>query len=644
MIRTTLMIPRLVAITALLAIAMPASGQTLLFWDVDVGNWKDESSWFGGFTPPEAFFGEAGVVNNAGIAFVDSTIASGPGGIILGEGANQSGTLEIRSGGEFTVKSDFDVAGDVRVGQAGTGTLIVERGGTLEAEILRSGGRQESSIILGTGNSGTTKVIINAAANLARHTRVIGPNVDFESETLSLGGTFTSEITGLNHSTFDVNDAASLGGVLDLQFVAPFQPQAGQTWNLIDAKSISGNFSSVTSNVSPGPGLAFSVSAVPGGTNGMLAQVGIDAKLLLTVDRRSGETHIQNLAEQQSISINGYGITSGGGGINNNNWQQLSGGGPWSGNGSSTHVAEVSLTGSLEVGPGTDINMGNIYSFTPTTLGETLEDVTFEYHIAGGDVVNGLIDYTGPHNDVVLVVDEDGVFIQNQSTQDVTINGYAVVSQSGALDPGAWTSFASTDTTFTEANAANNHITELNLSGSRVLEATSGAIPLGPIFTSGSEKDLTFMVNIAGVGPYTGLVEYDDGVIQFGGDLPGDCNGDGAVNAADLACVGDIAERDIVLAAIPTLPGDLDGNGDVGFQDFLVLSANFGQDGLNYTQGNIDLVGTVAFPDFLVLSTNFNKTAAGASPVPEPSSAGVIVLGTLFASLLRKRRIFRDRA
>ena len=37
-----------------LANAQPAS----LFWDVASGDWKDESSWFGGFTPPEADFGE----------------------------------------------------------------------------------------------------------------------------------------------------------------------------------------------------------------------------------------------------------------------------------------------------------------------------------------------------------------------------------------------------------------------------------------------------------------------------------------------------------------------------------------------------------------------------------------------------------
>ena len=65
----------------------------------------------------------------------------------------------------------------------------------------------------------------------------------------------------------------------------------------------------------------------------------------------------------------------------------------------------------------------------------------------------------------------------------------------------------------------------------------------------------------------------------------------GIVDAADLACVSTIDERDNVLAAIPTLAGDLDGNGDVAFPDFLTLSANFGQDLPSYTDGNIDLEG-----------------------------------------------------
>ncbi len=121
--------------------------------------------------------------------------------------------------------------------------------------------------------------------------------------------------------------------------------------------------------------------------------------------------------------------------------------------------------------------------------------------------------------------------------------------------------------------------------------------------------------------------------------LDGDCNGDGVVDAQDLACVSDIPERDIVLDVLNTLPGDLNGNGDVAFADFLTLSANFGTDGLNYTEGNIDLAGTVAFADFLILSANFGKTpAAGATAtaVPEPSSCALLALGALV--MWRRRR------
>ncbi len=129
------------------------------------------------------------------------------------------------------------------------------------------------------------------------------------------------------------------------------------------------------------------------------------------------------------------------------------------------------------------------------------------------------------------------------------------------------------------------------------------------------------------------------------GDLvanPLDCSGDGVVDAADLACVSTIEDRDAVLAAIPTLAGDLDGNGDVAFQDFLVLSANFGQDLPSYTDGNIDLVGGVAFADFLVLSANFGKVpeaaGAAAAAVPEPSSAALLGFGGLLVGLVRRRR------
>ena len=116
----------------------------------------------------------------------------------------------------------------------------------------------------------------------------------------------------------------------------------------------------------------------------------------------------------------------------------------------------------------------------------------------------------------------------------------------------------------------------------------------------------------------------------------GDCNLDGQLNADDLSCVSDIAERDAVLGALNTLPGDIDGNGEVAFSDFLVLSANFGQDSPLYSDGNIDLEGGIAFADFLVLSSNFGNVAAAA--VPEPSGVTLVVGGLVILSGLRRRR------
>ncbi len=115
-----------------------------------------------------------------------------------------------------------------------------------------------------------------------------------------------------------------------------------------------------------------------------------------------------------------------------------------------------------------------------------------------------------------------------------------------------------------------------------------------------------------------------------------DCNGDGVVDVADLGCVSTIEERDIVLGVLNALPGDLDGNGDVAFADFLVLSANFGQDLDAYTAGNIDLANGVGFPDFLVLSANFGQSRA--APVPEPSGLVLLLVGVSLIGAVRQPR------
>lgn len=91
----------------------------------------------------------------------------------------------------------------------------------------------------------------------------------------------------------------------------------------------------------------------------------------------------------------------------------------------------------------------------------------------------------------------------------------------------------------------------------------------------------------------------------------------------------------------PDSGGDINGDGSVGFPDFLILSDNFGTNvsGAGHQQGDLDCNGEVAFADFLVLSNNFGNTAAaGTSSVPEPSAFALFGVAGLFVGMLRRRR------
>jgi hypothetical protein len=89
---------------------------------------------------------------------------------------------------------------------------------------------------------------------------------------------------------------------------------------------------------------------------------------------------------------------------------------------------------------------------------------------------------------------------------------------------------------------------------------------------------------------------------------------------------------------MPGIQGDIDGDGMVGFPDFLILSANFGMSVEANMSGDIDGDAMVGFPDFLILSANFGQSAAAAQAVPEPSSVALIGLGALLLGVVRRRR------
>ena len=68
----------------------------------------------------------------------------------------------------------------------------------------------------------------------------------------------------------------------------------------------------------------------------------------------------------------------------------------------------------------------------------------------------------------------------------------------------------------------------------------------------------------------------------------------------------------------PDTLGDVDDDGTIAFEDFQVLSANYGRRLVGHDLGDVDCNGRVAFADFLVLSANYHTSPQGVVAVPEP--------------------------
>ncbi len=114
-----------------------------------------------------------------------------------------------------------------------------------------------------------------------------------------------------------------------------------------------------------------------------------------------------------------------------------------------------------------------------------------------------------------------------------------------------------------------------------------------------------------------------------------------------LAALGSLSDHlpviaDFTLGAI--LVGDIDGDDLVGFDDFLILSRNFGEINASASDGDIDNDQSVEFSDFLLLAGNFGEEVIVAN-VPEPGSS--VPLLVVLAFILSRHRIlviFRSRS
>jgi hypothetical protein len=88
------------------------------------------------------------------------------------------------------------------------------------------------------------------------------------------------------------------------------------------------------------------------------------------------------------------------------------------------------------------------------------------------------------------------------------------------------------------------------------------------------------------------------------------------------------------------LPGDSDGDGRVGFPDFVRLADNFGTAG-DWTRGDFDDDGLIQFPDFVQLADQFGNVSAqdrGLVSIPEPGGGVGWIAVALAALWTRKRR------
>lgn len=78
--------------------------------------------------------------------------------------------------------------------------------------------------------------------------------------------------------------------------------------------------------------------------------------------------------------------------------------------------------------------------------------------------------------------------------------------------------------------------------------------------------------------------------------------------------------NEVTLTNYFALSGDFNGDLEVNFADFLILSRNFGESG-GWQDGDATADGLITFSDFLILSQSFGNSVASASvqTVPEPS-------------------------
>jgi hypothetical protein len=618
-------------VVAAIGLATTANAQNPIDWAVADGEYNVSTNW-NPATVPSTEFDEFANISNGGVARLSSVSVNDPGQVILGSMAGESGTLRIENGGDLTltfVEANLSTAG-VDVGLGGSGTLELLPGGSLTAAYLTLGGEGGSTVALGGTGASTTTLNIGLAGILGQFGTTVGngntlsitgPNVDYStlSFQVNAGGTFIADITDSTHSPVKSINAAVAGGTLRVEFDG-VTPTAGDSWNLFDTPSISGQFAEIDTSAAPelpfGQVYTFKSVADPSSENGVYGQFGVEQQLVLNVNRDTGFVSI--VTGPEPVDIDGYSISSELGGLNATNWNSLQDQNviDWREspqNGSDNRLSELKPTSSTSVNPGSGLQLGNIFQYPlAAEFGTEIEDIAFEYYTPDGRTVEATVMYEGDEqfNNLVLIVDPaDGdAVLMNQSNIPVSIDGYKISSESGSLVPGdgAWMSLEDQSTNggaWYESNPTATNLIELRPEGTTLLNG-GATFNLGRLFLVGGADDLTLQYLFPEDNDFTrnGAVVYRDLNLE---QLDGDYNRDGVVNAADYVRWRNTLNDNVT----PGTGADGNGDGIVNDADYQVWRMHFGA------------------------SLGPASASSVPSPVPEPGAIAMLMAGGTLALL-----------
>lgn len=546
----------------------------ILWGNTGTGDWNVGTNWPQFSAVPQAdTFNEHAIINNGGTAFIDSTVAAGPGAIELGDAEAMGGTLEIRDGGSITVINNGVTSGDVLVGNGDQdGTVTIDRGGSLTAELFSTFNTGGSSVTLGGGAGSGMATLNTTALTLRSDFRVIGPNVAINTSNLLFGGAtnLIAEITGPTHSIIDVNGFARTNGTLTLDFNG-VTPSVGDSWTIIDAQAVAGGFTQVTTTASLGPGTAFVQRSAAGG-NGQLISASLEEVLTLKVNRNTGGATLVS-ESGSAVDLSGYDVVSGSG-LLDTGWNSLadqSVGSFQEASPTVNNLSELDPNGTTSVNA-TGFNLGTAYAPQNAPFGSPIpDDLSFTYRNGSGELTTGIVEYEGDAvaNTLVLTIDPTtgNARLENDSLTDLDLDVYTITSAEGSLLT-SWDSLQDQGTgNWQEANPSTERLSELEPTGVLSLSAGGGVNLDGLWNITGTQDaaDLGLTFRDANLGTFNGIVQFE----ALGAGVIGDYNDNGVVDAADYTVWRD------ALGTGATLPNDAT-PGIVDTTDYAIWKLNFG--------------------------------------------------------------------